>query len=95
MKKWETPSLSKLELRDTNEIECSCSVVYEQAGVALINASKHPCHKTGNGEHNNNGNHGFGVDQDGHVLSVGCTNPAHYDGNNNPICCCFVPQSMS
>ena len=52
-------------------------------------ADKHPCHKTGNELHNNNGTHGFGVDQNGHILSNGCLEKSHYDAYGNPICCCY------
>lgn len=56
--------------------------------IEIFAASKHPCHKTGNGEHNNSGNHVGGVDQNGHVLSDGCPDPDHYK-NDQPICCCY------
>ena len=91
MKKWETPVIEHLELKDTQETECSCSVVVVGGdGVSLAKAIKHPCHKTGNGWHNDSGNHVEGVEQNGHVLSSGCPDPNHYvDGK--PICCCYKP----
>lgn len=62
-------------------------------------AKKHPCHKTGNGFHNNNRNHSAGVDQNGHIPSEGCTNPSHYTNgdiiNGVCICCCHSPASVT
>ena len=56
--------------------------------IMTCDAPKHPCHKTGNGFHNDNGNHVEGVDQNGHILSVGCTDQNHYK-DGKPICCCY------
>ena len=89
MKKWETPVIENLKLKDTLETECSCLAVGAREGISLAKDNKHPCHKTGNGQHNNSGNHTAGVEQDGHVLSVGCKIPEHFDGQGNPICCCY------
>lgn len=92
MKKWESPSVSELHVKDTHETECSCNVVQTQGEVMTIAAEKHPCHKTGNGEHNNSGNHTQGVEQNGHIPSVGCPDPTHYkDGKSN--CCCYQLQN--
>lgn len=86
MKKWEKPVIENLKLKDTLETECSCP--FGAANPNTKDKNKHPCHKTGNGEHNNNGNHGFGVDQNGHSVSIGCTEPSHLvDGVL--ICCCY------
>lgn len=85
MKKWETPVIENLKLKDTLETECSCSVVVGTTRTP----HKHPCHKTGNGLHNDSGNHVAGVEQNGHFLSKGCTEPSHYDAQGNPICCCY------
>lgn len=79
MKKWNKPKISTLGVEDT--------FTYD---ITTCDASKHPCHKTGNGQHNDNGNHGAGVEQNGHVISVGCPDPTHYDAYGNPICCCYV-----
>ena len=63
--------------------------------IEICKASKHPCHKTGNGEHNDSGNHVSDVDQNGHVLSVDCTDLSHYNNENNLICCCFNQMPIS
>lgn len=84
---WSNPELKQAEIYKTDEVECSCGIVQSIERTA----SKHPCHKTGNGEHNDSGNHVAGVEQNGHVLSNGCTNRSHYDANGNPICCCYKP----
>lgn len=89
MKKWETPVIENLKLKDTLETECSCLAVGAREGISLAKDNKHPCHKTGNGQHNNNGNHGNGVDQNGHVVILGCPDPSHYDEAGNPRCCCY------
>ena len=85
-KEWKNPELTLLDSKETNETECTCDI----GGGIVKKADKHPCHKTGNGQHNDNGNHGDGVDQNGHVISVGCTDLSHYvDGVC--ICCCYKP----
>ena len=89
MKKWESPSVSELHVKDTHETQCDCGVVSIQGDVMTTDDKKHPCHKTGNGQHNDSGNHVAGVDQNGHVLSTGCPNTNHYDSEGNPICCCY------
>ena len=89
MKKWEKPELNLLEAIETKTTECTCNV----GGGLTKKASKHPCHKTGNGWHNDSGNHTAGVENNGHVASIGCTDPNHYvDGVC--ICCCYDPANV-
>lgn len=84
-KKWINPELKNMDSVHTHETECTCNV----GGSPLTKDSKkHPCHKTGNGEHNDNGNHTGGVDENGHVPSVGCTDPTHYEDGVCICCCC-------
>ncbi len=92
-KNWSNPELKSSDAINTHETECTCGAVIN-GDISTFKASKHPCHKTGNGEHNDSGNHNQGVEQNGHVLSVGCTNSSHYDAQGNPICCCFKVASV-
>lgn len=92
-KVWNKPEIKDSKVINTHETECTCGVVVTGDSVTF-KAGKHPCHKTGNGEHNDNGNHGFGAEQNGHVLSSGCTDPSHYDAQGNPMCCCFKAASV-
>ena len=92
-KNWSNPELKSSDAINTHETECTCGAVIN-GDISTFKASKHPCHKTGNGEHNDSGNHNQGVEQNGHVLSVGCTNPSHYDAQGNPMCCCFKAASV-
>lgn len=90
---WNKPEIKDSKVINTHETECTCGVVVTGDSVTF-KAGKHPCHKAGNGEHNDNGNHGFGVEQNGHVISVGCTDLSHYDELGNPMCCCFKAASV-
>ena len=88
MKKWNNPELMILGVEDTEDT-CDGNHYVIIDGIMQIDSNKHPCHKTGNGEHNNNGNHdGDGGNnvanpgQQGHVVSVGC--PDH------KFCCCYA-----
>ena len=92
-KVWNKPEIKDSKVINTHETECTCGVVVTGDSVTF-KAGKHPCHKAGNGEHNDNGNHGFGVEQNGHVISVGCTDLSHYDELGNPMCCCFKAESV-
>ena len=89
MKKWNNPELLSLGVENTFEGDCTCSVVGTIDGSTTFKAEKHPCHKTGNGWHNGSGNHNNGVEQNGHIPSVGCTNEGHYDNDGNIMCCCY------
>lgn len=83
MKKWNKPQIFTLGVENTFTDD-----------IMTCNASKHPCHKTGNGLHNDSGNHVAGVEQNGHIFNNGCPDLSHYDANGNPICCCYR-QSLS
>ena len=66
-KVWNKPEIKDSKVINTHETECTCGVVVTGDSVTF-KAGKHPCHKTGNGEHNDNGNHGFGVEQNGILI---------------------------
>lgn len=83
MKKWNKPELLSLGVENTFDVDCTCGVTSSTNDWDTFDSKKHPCHKTGNGLHNNNGNHGAGVSQNGHVdTSEACL--AH------DYCCCYV-----
>ena len=89
MKKWNKPELLSLGVENTFDVDCTCGVVGSIGEASTFKPEKHPCHKTGNGEHNMEGNHTQGVVQNGHILSSGCTVDAHKDKDGNPMCCCY------
>lgn len=88
MKEWNKPELLSLGVENTFDGNCTCSAVGSADDWSTLKANKHPCHKTGNGEHNDSGNHTEGVEQNGHNLSVGCPDTTHYK-NGKVICCCY------
>ncbi len=78
-KSWNNPKLLELDTIKTETEECTCTAVNGVFNTLMSSngkAQKHPCHKTGNGEHA--GEHSG----EGHVMSVGC--PDH-----GSSCCCY------
>lgn len=94
MKKWNKPQLLSLGVENTFTGDCDCSI--GGFGSDSVGAyAKHPCHKTGNGDHNDNGNHGedngnggiANPGQNGHVISTDCT--------THTFCCCYNAPAQS
>ena len=79
MKKWNNPELMILGVEDTEDT-CDGNHYVIIDGIMQIDPNKHPCHKTGNGEHGGNDDVDVPGLGKGHIAT---TCKAH------EYCCCY------